>query len=391
MASTPRYLPAISSMSLGRAWNHDIAPKLAACARHGYKAIELFYEDLEYAARSLPPSYPASAPNTSFPDSTEWDEQQLAAASYIQHLLELNKLDIICLQPFMHYEGLLDRSEHEKRIQKLKLWFQLAKRLRTDLIQVPSNFLPETQCTGARDAIVSDMQEIADLGLSQSPPIRFAYEALCWGTHINTWDAAYDIVLAVNRPNFGTCVDTFNLAGRVYGDPASSTGKTPNAGADMAASLAKLRNVDVEKIFYLEVVDAERLSTPLVEGHPWYAPDQEARMSWSRNARLFPFEKNSYLPILDIVKVVTQELGYEGYISFELFNRSMNEKGEKVPEEHAVRGARSWTRFVKEMGWEIEEVQPHEEPAAGLRRSSFRRSAKLSDAAAEVQLASPKL
>ena len=75
-------------------------------------------------------------------------------------------------------------------------------------------------------------------------------------------------------------------------------------------------------------------------------------MSWSRNARLFPFEKDAYLPILDIVKVLTEELGYTGYISFELFNRSMSEAGENVPEEHAARGARSWRMLCKVMGWD---------------------------------------
>jgi 4-hydroxyphenylpyruvate dioxygenase len=352
MASSPKYLPAISSMSLGRAWNHDVAPKLAVCSRHGYRAIELFYEDLEYAARSLPSSYPAASPHTSFPNSTEWEEQQLAAASYIRHLCDLNSLDIICLQPFMHYEGLLDRNEHTKRIKKLELWFLIAKILRTDLIQIPSNFLPPSQCTSNQSLIVQDFREVADLGLKQTPPIRFAYEALCWGTHISTWDAAYKIVQAVNRPNFGTCIDTFNLAGRVYGDPASTTGKTPNAESDMAASLAKLRNIDVSKIFYVEVVDAERLPSPLIEGHPWHKPEQSPRMSWSRNARLFPFEKDAYLPILDIVKVLTEELGYTGYISFELFNRSMSEAGENVPEEHASRGARSWMKLCNLMGWD---------------------------------------
>jgi 4-hydroxyphenylpyruvate dioxygenase len=357
MASTARYIPAISSMSLGRAWNHDIAPKLAACSRHGYKAIEVFYEDLEYAARSLPTSYPAAPPKTSFPDSTEWDEQQLAAASYIRHLCDKDDLSILCLQPFMHYEGLLSRLEHSKRLKKLSLWFRIAQTLQTDLIQIPSTFLPPSQCTSNLSCIVSDFREVAELGLQQSPPIRFAYEALCWGTHVNTWDAAYDIIKAVDRPNFGACIDTFNLAGRVYGDPTSPSGKTPTAEADMAASLAKLRMADVSKIFYVEVVDAERLASPLVEGHPWYKPEQNPRMSWSRNARLFPFERNAYLPILDILKVLTEELGYTGYISFELFNRSMNEAGVNVPEDHAARGARSWGKLCQFMSWKEEELQ----------------------------------
>ena len=154
MASTARYIPAISSMSLGRAWNHDIAPKLAACSRHGYKAIEVFYEDLEYAARSLPTSHPAAPPNTSFRDSTEWDEQQLAAASYIRHLCDKHNLSILCLQPFMHYEGLFSHPEHSKRLKKLSLWFRISQTLQTDLIQIPSAFLPPSQCTSNLSHIV---------------------------------------------------------------------------------------------------------------------------------------------------------------------------------------------------------------------------------------------
>lgn len=377
-------------MSLGRAWNHDIEPKLAACGRHDYKAIELFYEDLEFVARALPSQYPASTAGTSFLNSTAWDEQQLAAASYIRHLCDINRLEILCLQPFMHYEGLLDRAEHENRIQKLKLWFLIAKTLRTDLIQIPSNFLPPSQCTSDRSTIVADLQKVADMGLSQSPPIRFAYEALCWGTHIDHWDQAYEIVEEVDRPNFGTCLDTFNIAGRVYADPASPTGKTPNAEADMQCSLAKLRAIDVSKVFYVEVVDAERLSSPLIDGHPWYKADQKARMSWSRNARLFPFERSAYLPILDVLKVIIEQLGFTGYISFELFNRSMNEKGDRVPEEHASRGMRSWKKLEQHMGWAQHDQLPQMDGAADEPDTpvAWRKS---SEVAAQVQFSPSKL
>src|SRR5690242_8796604 len=140
----PHFLPAISSMSLGRAWNHALEGKLAACARHGFRAIELFYEDLEYVARTMAASSPA--PGTTFAGSTEWEEQLLAAATYVGGLCGRLGLAVLCLQPFMHYEGLVDRTEHEARIRKVKLWFRLAVRLRTDLVQIPSNFLPATRC-----------------------------------------------------------------------------------------------------------------------------------------------------------------------------------------------------------------------------------------------------
>jgi 4-hydroxyphenylpyruvate dioxygenase len=356
----PRHFPAISSMSLGRAAHHALEPKLAAASTHGFRAIELFHEDLEYVARSLPSSFPAPPAGTSFPNSSSWDEAQLAAASYIGSLCKRHRLEVLCLQPFMHYDGLLCEREHKKRIENVKLWFLIAKRLNTDLIQIPSNFLPESQCTGDKARIVADLQEVADLGLQQEPIIRFAYEALCWGTHVEFWEQAWEVVIAVDRPNFGTCLDTFNIAGRVWGDPEAEDGKTAGADEALRRSLERLRNVDVTKVFYVEIVDAERMRKPLREGHEWRVEGQKPRMSWSRNARLFPFETESrggYLPVLEIFKVITEEVGYTGYVSFELFSRTMNEAGDHIPEEHARRGEASWGKLVKYMNWNGQKME----------------------------------
>ncbi|KAK5075838.1 hypothetical protein LTR70_009196 [Exophiala xenobiotica] len=95
----------------------------------------------------------------------------------------------------MHYEGLLDRKAQYERMLKLDLWMQLAKALGTDLIQTPSNFLSPQECTDERS-------RVARIGLQQIPPTRFAYEALCWGTYVNTWDVAWDIVKEVDMDNF---------------------------------------------------------------------------------------------------------------------------------------------------------------------------------------------
>ena len=117
--------------------------------------------------------------------------------------------------------------------------------------------------------------------------------------------------------------------------------------------------MDLEKVFYVEVVDAERTRAPLRKGHDWWVEGQQARMSWSRNARLFPFETKSrggYLPVLEILRVITEEVGYTGYVSFELFSRTMNETGERVPEEHARRGEVSWGKLVEYMRWNAEKL-----------------------------------
>jgi len=41
--------------------------------------------------------------------------------------------------------------------------------------------------TGDTDKLVADLTEIAKMGLQQQPPIRFAYEAMAWGAHINLY------------------------------------------------------------------------------------------------------------------------------------------------------------------------------------------------------------
>lgn len=297
----------------------------------------MFYEDLEYVAKSLPGGLT--------------NNNEIVAARIIRRLCDERSIEIICLQPFMHYEGLKDRNAHAASIEKLKLWFKLARILGTDTIQLPSSFLPEEEITNDKSIIVKDMLEVAELGLQETPVVRFAHENLCWGTYSDRWEQVWEIVKAVDRPNFGMCLDTFNVAGRVYGDPSAPDGKTPNADADMEASMDRLRRtVDPKKIFFIQVVDAEKMRSPLVEGHPFYVEGQPARMSWSRNARLFPFEDEAYLPVLDVLKAFI-DTGYTGWISFELFSRSMSDPDPSVPESHAQRAEVSWKKLCHEMGW----------------------------------------
>jgi 4-hydroxyphenylpyruvate dioxygenase len=123
----------------------------------------------------------------------------------------------------------------------------------------------------------------------------------------------------------------------------------------MKASLEELvKRVDVKKIFYIQVVDAEKMRDPLVEGHAFYAADQPARMSWSRNARLFAFEEAGYLPVLDVTRAIIEGLGYKGWVSMELFSRTMNEPGDEVPKAHARRAREAWEKLEREMSnWKI--------------------------------------
>lgn len=332
-------------MSLGRCYaGHSFVHKLDMAHAYGYQGIELFYEDLADVASQLPGS--------------NLRENELEAANIIRRLCHERGIAILCLQPFAHYEGLVDRQEHEKRIEKLEFWFQLARALRTDMIQIPSSFGPASEISDDMSLAVADLQKVADMGLQVKPPIRFVYEALCFGTRYNTWEQSWDMVQAVNRPNFGLCLDTFNIAGRIYADPASHSGRTQNCDEAVRESIARLVTiVDIKKVFYVQVVDAERLAAPLVEGHPFHHPEQTPRMSWSRNCRLFYGERDrgGYLPIVEICQAIFEGLGFEGWVSMELFHRRMADTDAVVPKELASRGATAWAKLVRDMKLCVEE------------------------------------
>jgi 4-hydroxyphenylpyruvate dioxygenase len=327
-------------------------------AKHGLQGIELFWEDLVDVA----------GPQTS--------SSILAAAAHVSTLCASLGLEIICLQPFMHYEGLLDRTRHEERIDEMKLWIEVAKALGTDIIQVPSTFLPQEQVSGDVSLIVSDLRELADMGLQQSPPMRFAYESLSWGTYVDTWELCWDIVARVDRENFGICLDTFNILGRIYADPASATGCTENADAVVDASVRRLVQrigPRKDKIFFIQVVDAERLASPLQPGHAFYNEEQPSRMSWSRNCRLFYGEhsRGAYLPVKMVTEAILKEIGWEGWVSMELFNRAMERKDPAVVEELASRAGESWFKLVEDLDLEIgaQHALPKDAPAS-LRKDS---------------------
>ena len=324
--------PAISSHSLGRAWVHDLPTKLDQAARYGFD-IELFYEDLYYVAKSF-----IGGPTP---------QNQLRAAKSVRSMCDERNISIVCLQPFMHYEGLRDRQWHGQRVEEMRLWIKLAEILRTSIISIPSTCLPDEEASGELDLIVRDMREVADLAANEN--ISIAYEALAWGTHVDTWEQTWKVVQQVDRPNFGICLDTFNIAARVFADPTAHTRRNANAEAEMKASIDRMvRSIDVKKILYVQVVDAERLAEPLVAGHRFYNANQAPRMSWSRNCRLFYGEQDrgAYLPVKEILHAIVVRLGYNGWISAELFNQTLTVSDASVPEEHARRAWESWQRIV---------------------------------------------
>jgi 4-hydroxyphenylpyruvate dioxygenase len=313
--------------------------------KYGYSGVEIFHEDLADLPLKLQGDTQLADPGP---------EAQLSAAQRIRSMCRARGLDIISLQPLMNYEGLLDRAEHSRRLPELRLWIALCHELGTDLILVPSNFLPAEHLSDDLDLIAADLREAADFGAAAYPPIRFCYESLCWGTHVDVWETSWEIVKRIDRPNFGLCLDTFNIAGRIFADPSHPSGRNPDAEKVVSESMARLvAEVDPSKVFLVQVVDAERLAEPLIEGHEYYNAAQPCRMSWSRNCRLFYGEERAYLPVREIAWAIFNGLGYEGWTSLELFNRRMSESDPEVPEELARRGVDSWRRLVRDVGIKV--------------------------------------
>jgi 4-hydroxyphenylpyruvate dioxygenase len=353
--------PAIATLSLGRASSHSLRPKLQAAAKYGFKGIELFYEDLEVFAFSFDPPSQAKV-------ETPSDRALHLAARTIRKWCTDLDLAIINLQPLFLDEGITSRDEHLARLEKLSLWCKLAHTLGTDMVSIPSSVLPEERLTTDLNSLVADLHDAACIAASQEPPIKLSYEALAWGTRVNTWEKCWEIIQLADSPNLGICLDTFNMCGAIYADPTSPNGIINPVSATMKtvhASAAQLvKTIPQDKIFLVQLIDAERLTSPLLPGHEFYDPEQPARMSWSRNCRLFYGESNrgAYLPVDMFVRAIfdtSTGIGWNGWVSMEVFHRELFNKGENVPMNLAKRGIKSWEQlqdFLNQMPGQGKEV-----------------------------------
>lgn len=331
---------AIASVSLGRsAAGHGLIHKIQQAALHSFEGVEIFFECLEHLARDLPGGLN--------------DDNLLAAAHKTRAACESHGITVVCLQPFGFAEGLLDPKARREMLQRLRLWIRVSQALGCDLIQVPTNFLPGKDTTGDFGTICADLREIAQIGMKESLPIRFAYEAVSWGTHIDVWEGAWEVVKTVNMPNLGLCLDTFHITGRVWGDPTSKSGKNLEADRALEVSLSRMvSDLDPEKIFYIQSGDAQKLDPPLGDQHPWYDPAQRPRMTWSRNSRLFAYEEDegAYLPVHSVLDAIINTLGYRGWVSLESFSRDLASENSSIPAVYAQRGFRSWQRMHEFLG-----------------------------------------
>ena len=156
--------------------------KLAAAAKAGFRAVEIFENDLTFFAGKAR------------------DARQMAS--------DLG-LEIVALQPMRDFEAMpepIRARNFERAARKFDVMHELGVRL----LCLCSNVSEEAIDDAARAA--ADLAELADRARQHG--FAIGYEALAWGRHVKDWTAAWDIVRAADRPNLGIVLDSFHACVR---------------------------------------------------------------------------------------------------------------------------------------------------------------------------------
>ncbi|KAE8151326.1 putative AP endonuclease, family 2 [Aspergillus avenaceus] len=319
---------AIAVLSLGQHQSHTLDHKIRVAAEAGYAGVEIVYSNLQAYSR---------VHNLSM----------LEGAEQIFNLCESLNLEIISLAPFENFEG--GHAPLSQRLQTGEHWIEIARQLRAPYLQVPANYNPDA--IGTKEVVVSELQQLADIGSAKQPVVSIAFEFMSWSTHCSTWESALHYVKAVNRSNFGLCLDTFHIGTKIWGDNSVPGGKFSDANKALSESLRRFtRECPLDKIFFVQLSDAERFDPPFSKDHPWYVEGEAPEFTWSKHARPFPFEHSlgAYLPITEMVKAWVVDTGYTGWVSLEIFDRRMRDKDHR-PEIAAARGMESWKTLQKRL------------------------------------------
>jgi 4-hydroxyphenylpyruvate dioxygenase len=186
----------------------NLQEKLEAIAAAGFKAVEIFENDLI--------AYPGSP-------------------AEVRRICDGLGLAIITCQPFRDFEG-MPAEKRQRTFDRAERKFDLLQELGTDLLFVCSSLSPEGQ--GGIERLAADFAELGERAAKRS--MRVGYEALAWGRQVYDYRDAWEIVRRANQPNVGTILDTFHIQSR---------------GLDLSA----IRNIPKEKILLVQLADAPRL------------------------------------------------------------------------------------------------------------------------------------
>jgi 4-hydroxyphenylpyruvate dioxygenase len=188
-------------------------------------------------------------------------------------------LRICAFQPFRDFEG-MPEPQRSRNFARAARKFELMKELQTDLMLVCSNISPAS--LGGIDRAAADFRELGDLAARHG--MRVGFEALAWGSHVNDYRDAWEIVRRADHPAIGIILDSFHAL--APGFPVGAIASIP-----------------ADKIFLVQLADAPKLGLDV--------------LSWSRHFRCFPGQGD--LPVVTFMEAV-QATGYRGPWSLEIFN-----------------------------------------------------------------------
>ncbi|KAL5481138.1 hypothetical protein ACEPAI_10079 [Sanghuangporus weigelae] len=341
-----------ATASAGMHPSHTLPAKLKAVVEAGFKWTEIAFPDLENYASSKYEGY------RKIDISGAGDiDKLLGSAKDIDLLCRQLGLGVLTVMPFSQFEGYEDAMKIEQGLKRARTWFKVLKALSCQMLQVGSSNDPSI--SNSFDLMAKNLQDLADEAAAQDPPIRIAYEMWCWGTHVNTWEHTFDICRRVNRPNFGLCLDTFqisaiHLAQEICIPGALTPSNVPPPSISFSESLVELTRTlapYTDRIFYLQISDGSRIEPHALAAeaneqgiHPLYA--------YSNAYRPLPFQRVSnpgFLLVLDVIRAVLAT-GWRGPWSYEVFYADDQKQDDpEVPNRWTREAMSSHARILAEL------------------------------------------
>jgi 4-hydroxyphenylpyruvate dioxygenase len=186
----------------------NLQEKLEAIAAAGFKAVEIFENDL-----------------IAFPGSPR-DVRRICADLGLQ---------IVTCQPFRDFEG-MPAEKRQRTFDRAERKFDLLEELGTDMLFVCSSVAPDAQ--GGIERIAGDFRELGERAGKRG--LRVGYEALAWGRHINDYRDSWEVVRRADHPSVGLILDTFHILAREL-------------------ETETIRRIPGDRIAFVQIADAPKL------------------------------------------------------------------------------------------------------------------------------------
>ncbi len=167
--------------------------KLSAAAKAGFRAVELFENDLTFFSGS---------------------------ARDVRAMADDLGVRIVALQPFRDFEA-MPPAQRRANFERAARKFDLMQDLGAELLSLCSNVSEATIDDPARAA--ADLRELAEM--AERAGMRIGYEALAWGRHVKDWMQAWDLVRAADHPALGLVLDSFHAC--VRDNPIATMAEIP--------------------------------------------------------------------------------------------------------------------------------------------------------------------